>query len=135
MNKKTILIMVGAILFLGAGCGQTAVSPQNVGKTQIPSQAQPDSVATQNAQAGSAITINNFAFSPGTLTVKTGTTVTWTNNDAAGHQVVADATDLPDFKSDVFYAGQTYSFTFNKAGTFNYHCQIHPSMKGIIIVQ
>jgi plastocyanin len=79
-----------------------------------------------------AVDIKNLAFSPATLTVSIGTTVTWTNDDSMTHTVtsnsgVFDSGDLPQ--------GKTFSFTFNTAGTFDYHCAIHPSMVGHIIVQ
>jgi amicyanin len=142
MNKKYIMIFpVFTLIFMGAGCTQSQVQPQDVGKLQQPTQAQnqagaglPASTPTENAQT-SAVTINNFAFSPGAITVKAGTTVTWTNDDNVPHQIVADAADQPDFKSDVLYTGQAYNYTFTKAGTFGYHCQIHPSMKATVIVE
>jgi plastocyanin len=88
--------------------------------------------ATTPATSGNAVTLSNFLFSPATLTVKVGTTVTWTNKDGVTHTVTSD--------SDVFNSGNlapnaTYSFTFSNAGTFAYHCSIHTSMKGTIIVQ
>jgi amicyanin len=142
MNKKFALILsVCALIFMGAGCTQSPVQPQDVGKLQQPAQTQnqagaglPASTPTENAQT-SAVTINNFAFSPDNITVKAGATVTWTNDDNVPHQIVADAADQTDFKSDVLYTGQAYSYTFNKAGKFGYHCQIHPSMKATVIVQ
>jgi len=142
MNNKLFIILSACVLiFMGVGCTQSPVQPQDVGKLQQPAQTQnqagadlPASTPSENSQAG-AITINNFAFSPGVINVKVGTTVTWTNDDGVPHQIAADAADQPDLKSDVLYTGQTYNYTFNKAGTFGYHCQIHPSMKATIIVQ
>lgn len=78
------------------------------------------------------VTIQNFAFSPATLTVKAGTTVKWVNQDSATHQVVSD-TGL--FNSGDLSKGQSFSFTFNQTGTYAYHCMIHPSMTGSIVVQ
>ncbi len=83
--------------------------------------------------AGNAVTIKDFAFSPATITVSVGTIVTWTNEDPATHKVISDSgseMDSPDIPT-----GQTYSHTFNAAGTYAYHCGIHPSMKGTVIVQ
>ncbi|MEV6768481.1 cupredoxin family copper-binding protein [Nocardia sp. NPDC051030] len=78
-----------------------------------------------------AIDINNFAFSPATLTVKVGTTVTWTNRDEEPHTVAAD-NDGP--RSSGLGTGATYTFTFSKAGTFAYVCTIHPFMHGTVVV-
>ena len=74
--------------------------------------------------------MENFSFKPDTLTVTVGATVTWTNNDAAGHDVKSDL-----FQSPNMAKGQTFSFTFTNKGTYDYICGIHPNMKGKIIVQ
>jgi len=87
--------------------------------------------------SGNAVNMQNFAFNPQTLTVNVGTTVTWTNLDSAQHQIAADAGQqaVSDFSSPTMSQGSTYSYTFQKAGTWTYHCNIHPSMKGTVIVQ
>lgn len=77
-----------------------------------------------------SISIANFSFNPQTLNVKIGTTVTWTNDDPVPHQPVGSI-----FSSQILNTGDSYSFTFTQAGTYNYHCAIHPSMTGQIIVQ
>ncbi len=90
------------------------------------------------AQGGNAVAIQNFAFAPPTLQITAGTTVTWTNRDAADHQIINDATGQAAqgalFMSNPLPQGATYSFTFTTAGTYPYHCNIHPSMKGTITV-
>jgi len=92
--------------------------------------------ATGVAQASEAraVTIDNYTFSPGTLTVPPGTTVTWTNRDFDVHTVTADDTP-PTFKSAGLDTDDSFSFTFNKAGTYPYHCALHPHMTGKIVVQ
>jgi len=92
--------------------------------------------ATGVAQASETrnVTIDNYTFSPGTLTVPVGTTVTWTNRDFDVHTVTADDTP-PTFKSAGLDTDDTFSFTFNKAGTYAYHCSLHPHMTGKIFVQ
>lgn len=77
------------------------------------------------------VTIENFAFSPAQLSFPKGTTVTWTNNDAAPHKIDADG-QFPG--SPTLQQGQSYSFTFDVVGTFPYYCAIHPSMKGSVEV-
>jgi plastocyanin len=72
------------------------------------------------------VTIQNFAFSPQTITVAPGTTVIWTNKDNVDHTVTSDTGAWPD--SGSLATNQTFSHTFAKAGTFAYHCSIHPSM-------
>ncbi len=83
------------------------------------------------AVAGDQVTIDNFAFSPGTLTVKAGSTVTWTNRDEEPHTVAA--TD-GSFHSPGMGTGATFTHTFATAGTFDYVCSIHPSMHGTVVV-
>ena len=81
--------------------------------------------------AGDAISINNFAFVPATLTVPVGGTVTWTNQDQEPHTVVAGD---GSFRSPGLGTGATYSHTFPTAGSFDYMCSIHPFMHGTVVV-
>jgi len=87
---------------------------------------------TNSSVAPNTVAIQNFAFNPATLTVKAGTKVTWTNQDSATHQVVSDT---GAFNSGDLSNGQSFSFTFDKAGSYPYHCAVHPSMTGTIVVQ
>lgn len=114
-------MLVLACLFAGCASYQTPSAPAAATPAPVP--------------AGNMITIKNFAFSPATMTVKTGTTVTWTNEDGAPHLVVADAGAPVSFMSPSLSPGASYPFTFTQAGTYPYHCSIHPTMKGTIIVQ
>lgn len=82
--------------------------------------------------AANSISIVNMAFSPASLTVTVGSNVTWTNNDNMTHTVTADDNS---FDSGNIAMGSKYSKTFPTAGTYTYHCTIHPNMKGTIIVK
>jgi plastocyanin len=73
-----------------------------------------------------------LAFSPASVTVKVGETVTWTNKDSTTHTVTADK---GEFSSDPLSKGTTFTATFTTAGTYTYHCSIHPTMTGTVIVQ
>ena len=77
------------------------------------------------------VNIDGFAFAPATLTVKAGTTVTWTNKDEDPHTVVDNG---GAFRSQALGSGGTYSFTFPTAGTFDYICSVHPFMHGTVVV-
>src|ERR1700745_2770849 len=77
--------------------------------------------------AGDQVTIDNFAFAPATLTVKVGTTVTWTNKDEEPHTVAASD---GSFHSPGMGTGATWSYTFSTPGKFEYVCSIHPMMHG-----
>jgi plastocyanin len=85
--------------------------------------------------ASSAVTIQNFAFEPTPLTIQIGTTVTWTNQDSTAHTSTSDDSSAQSWSSGALTKGSSYSVTFNQAGTFTYHCDIHPYMQGTIIVQ
>lgn len=78
------------------------------------------------------VNIDNFSFSPATITVKAGTTVTWTNRDDIPHTVVADD---KTFKSKVLDTGEKFTFTPTKAGTYGYFCSIHPKMTATLVVE
>jgi plastocyanin len=86
---------------------------------------------TNTSTSANTVTIQNFAFNPATLNVQVGTTVTWINKDSTTYHVVSDT---GAFDSGNLASGQSYSFTFNQAGSFPYHCSIHPSMTGTIVV-
>lgn len=137
MNKIIIGVVI-AVVVIGGGAyflnmkNSSQTQMQNMPtQTQGQMQASPTTGSTQ-AVTGNAVTIQNFTFSPATLTVKVGDKVTWTNQDSAGHSATADD---GSFDTGVIAQGQSGSNTFTKAGTYTYHCSVHPMMKGTIIVQ
>jgi len=125
MNKSekqvlfaVVVIAFTALLFLS--CSKKSTSS---GGTTLP---QP---------TGNNIFIQNFAFTPLQKNIAVGTTITWTNKDVDGHSATSDA-QPPLFDSGTFGQNQTFSHTFNTAGTFDYHCTPHPAMQhGRIVVQ
>lgn len=125
MNKTWgIIIAIVVVVALGAGAYYLLKSPSYNNSTPSSTQNQ------QNSQ--NSITIQNFAFSPQTMTVKAGTTVTWTNQDTAAHNIKSSF----DFNSKTLNKGDSYQFTFNEKGTFDYICGLHPlRMKAKIIVE
>jgi plastocyanin len=82
--------------------------------------------------AAAAVRIDNFTFNDAHVTVKPGTTVTWTNGDDIPHTGVAKD---GSFKSKVLDTGDRFSFTFAKPGQFGYFCSLHPHMTGTIVVK
>lgn len=80
----------------------------------------------------SEVVIEGFAFGPATITVPTGTTVTWANQDAAAHTVTSE-TNI--FDSGNLARNDSFSYTFTERGTFKYYCTIHPRMRGEVIVE
>ena len=81
---------------------------------------------------GATVSIDNFTFTPATLVVAPGTTVTWTNQDDIPHTVTATN---KAFKSKPLDTNNQFSFTFTAAGTYGYFCSLHPHMTGEIIVK
>lgn len=79
-----------------------------------------------------AVFIDNFTFTVAALTVKAGTTVTWTNRDDIPHSVVDKDRKL--FRSKALDTGDTFSFTFQEPGNYDYFCALHPHMTGRIVV-
>ena len=79
-----------------------------------------------------AVKIDNFSFSPATITVPAGTTVRWTNRDDIPHTVVSDD---KVFKSKALDTDEDFTYTFTKPGTYSYFCSIHPKMTAKVVVQ
>jgi plastocyanin len=85
----------------------------------------------ESGASAPAVEIKGFAFNPATITVPAGTTVTWTNQDAAPHTATADDKSFDTGRLD---QGQSGSFTFDTPGTYTYTCTFHPNMKGTVVV-
>jgi plastocyanin len=76
-------------------------------------------------------------FSPARIQVVLGTTVTWTNRDSVPHNVTIAPVVMSssnNWESELLYPGQSFSYTFTSQGTFQYHCQEHPGMVGVVTV-
>lgn len=128
-NRIFQVLAIAVVLGLLAACsGKAAPTMQSYAPA---SSTQASVTGSENSAAAPDVTIKGFAYNPATLTVKVGTTVKWTNNDSVAHTVTSD-TGL--FDSGELASGDTYSFTFTQAGTFVYHCAMHPSMVALIIV-
>jgi plastocyanin len=89
------------------------------------------SMASPSAGEGCEVRIENFAFNPATIKISVGDTVTWENYDSAPHTVTGDNNE---FDSGKLATNQKFTHTFTTAGTFKYHCNVHPNMHGTIIV-
>ena len=83
-------------------------------------------------EAATMVMIKDFAYAPKTITIKVGDTVTWENQDSMAHTATADD---ESFDTGLLAKGEKGSVTFDKAGTYAYHCTPHPQMKGTIIVE
>lgn len=106
-----------------------------MGTGQMPGMAMPRAGAPVSGQdapvATTSVEIQNFAFSPTTVTVKAGSTVTWTNRDQDAHTVTAMA---GPFHSPTLNTGQSFHYTFTTSGRYDYLCTIHPFMTATVVV-
>jgi plastocyanin len=148
--ERVVLLAAALAAVILAGCsspptatspsvtfGSGATTPGMPGMSGMPSM--PDVPAGTAASptgsaapvAGTAVSIDNFAFAPATLTVAAGATVTWTNRDEEPHTVVAND---GSFHSPGMGSQATYSHTFPTAGKFDYVCSIHPFMHATVVV-
>lgn len=138
MNKSLVAVIVVVVLAVAGGFAYVATrSPKAVVTQNTPVMPMPKNNEPTNSSSTpsttNSVSIQNFAFSPADITVKKGTTVTWTNKDSATHTVTeTDSQKGPD--SGNLASGKTYSFTFDALGTFKYHCAIHSSMVGTVTV-
>jgi plastocyanin len=104
--------------------------PEVPGMT-MPVVTMPDMTMPDMASGGAAVTIVDFAFQPGLISVPAGTTVTWTNSGAAPHTVTSG---MGVFDSGTISSGASFSTSFSAPGTYMYHCSIHPNMTGTVQV-
>src|SRR5215218_8802889 len=89
------------------------------------------STPAASAQDDMTVSIQDFSFDPGQITVAPGTTVTWTNEGPSPHTTTADD---GSWDSGTLQQGEDFSFTFDKPGTYTYHCSIHPDMTASVKV-
>jgi plastocyanin len=120
-------VIAGAIVAMYVLSGSANMGVEGSGNAQEPATPIPDNstVVKIVANAGSN------SFSPNPVKVKVGETMTWINDDSGIHTVTSkDGV----FDSGMMGKGQSFSFTFDKAGEYSYHCEPHPSMVGTVVV-
>jgi plastocyanin len=119
------LAILAAAAVLPAAAAQAAA-------TQAAETKAAETQAAETQAPETEVKIDNFTFAPQSITVKAGTTVTWTNDDDIPHTVAAK-TKL--FKSKALDTGDKFSFTFTTPGAFEYFCSLHPHMTATIVVE
>jgi plastocyanin len=127
MHKTWPVIMMIVLLTVLVACGGTATDTPAAEATAPPT--------TGDAEV--EIVMQNTTFQPAEITVQAGTTVTWNNEDPFPHTVTSGTRDDPTalFDSGNLGGGQSFSFTFDEAGTYEYFCSVHAGMAGTVIVQ
>jgi plastocyanin len=124
MKTKLLLISIFSIFAIVLSSCAAGAPAGGTSQTSAP--------ASSGGSNGTQVTISGFAFSPATLTIKAGTEVTWTNLDSVEHSVVSSSGN--ELNSPLIPQNGTYSHVFNTPGTYEYHCSIHLTMLGTIIV-
>lgn len=121
-----VLVVVGGMWWMGVGPFAKSMTPSEMTQMAVPTTATVAPVANE-------VVIQDFAYAPATLTVKAGTTVTFTNKDLTSHS--ATASDGVSFDTGLIGQNESATVTFDKPGTYAYYCSVHPSMKGTIVVE
>lgn len=128
-----VFLVTAVLLVSMAACGEstTPVGPLRTNPAPSPTPPPLANAASVSIVPGAQV-LTTTAFSPNPITVGTGTTVTWTNNDSnVAHTSTADG---GSWDSGALAPGTSFSHTFNTVGTFSYHCRIHPNMVGTVSV-
>jgi plastocyanin len=130
--RYALAAAVVAALAAGAACfseRQEATSPAATGDCRLPL----DSGVVGRTQV--VVAIRNFAFVPAEVRVAPGTTVVWVNCEGADIDPHTSTADGGAWDSGFLRPGESYSRTFDEAGSFSYHCTPHPFMRGTVAVE
>jgi plastocyanin len=140
MNRwLALLLACVALCVVVAGCGNSddddggGNDAQNTEQPAEQGSAGGGGGADAGSGGGAKVSMEGIKFNPASVTVKAGDTVTWTNNDSVGHDVTGDNFKSGD--SGGLQNGDTFAQTFDKKGTFDYVCTVHPGMEGSVTVK
>lgn len=131
MGIAVILFVAGAYYFgdnYGSKGGESGSGIASTGEQAI-SEFQKDS------DGNVIIDVKDFSFNPAEVVLYAGQSVKWINRDDATHQVYGNSKNAENIRSQEMKLGSYYVYNFEKAGTYEYHCTFHPSMKGTIIAK
>ena len=139
LTALLLALIAGSLSMIACGGGSSTSNTPTPRTTVAPGATATKSAATatpgstpSTAPKSASVTIKDFEFTPATVTITVGGTVKWTNDGPSAHTVSADD---GSFDSGDLSQGKTFSHTFQSAGTFAYHCGIHPFMKASVVVQ
>ena len=139
-NALWIIISV-IIILVAAGIYYFAVGSHGSKQGTSDSAAMPDAAAQKfqelprDSDGNVIVEIKDFIFNPAEVTIYPGQGVKWINKDTAVHQVYGLVGASGEIRSQKLNEGSYYVYTFDKSGTYEYHCTFHPDMKGTIIVK
>ena len=139
MNARIIPIAVATLITLSSCGGSDSQASTNT-TSDTPATAEATTESSSPAEAGSTadgatVMIDRSRFGTPELRVAVGTTVTFVNNDPFAHTVTSRDDSAVQFDSGQFANGETFEVTFEEAGEFAYFCQIHPTMRAVVIVE
>ncbi len=121
-TTATLLLIAGIAAAIAVnGCNGSGYSPYGASSSVTPAKTAPNTVV-----------IANFAFGPSSMTVAKGTTVTWQNNDNVAHTATSNN---GTWDTGTINPGSSSSLKFDSAGTWAYHCAVHPMMTATLVVQ
>jgi plastocyanin len=148
MNKVLTIIIVAAVILAGVyffTMNKPATAPtEETSTTSVDSSTNSNSSEDMNTDESTSdmdmddvtnvqeVMIENFAYSPATITIKVGDAITWHNMDSAPHSATADD---KSFDTGLLEQDKSATITFDKAGTFTYYCSVHPNMKATVVVE
>lgn len=127
MTKKGLVIIILVAIVIIAG----VIFFMNKGPANLEKASGTDTGQGTVAGGGSIVSIKNLKFNPSTVNIRVNETVTWRNDDSVLHDITID-NGLFDHDLE---PGEAFSYVFNESGTYDYHCDIHTSMKGRVVVQ
>lgn len=132
----TLFLLIGAFIFIPTQTFAQYVptAPQYTSSTSstVPNLTRMESPYPFPSAA--TVTIQNFQFQPFEVDVVVGQAVTWTNFDGTSHTTTSPTSNLDSWDSGTIFPGQSYTKTFTVPGVYNYHCNLHPEMHGIVRV-
>jgi plastocyanin len=133
--RKAIIFLIILGMFFAAGCAENGNSDEPSPSAPAEEVDNGEVAGTEEAATGAEsgivnIEIRNYKYTPQNVTVKVGQTVRWTNNDTVLHDVVGSG-----IESEYLQKGETFIYTFEEEGTYQYICTIHPWMEGEVIVE
>lgn len=141
MQKKILLACVAAacvIAIIGLAASPSSETESQTQEEEVPTESQNGHVvlvAVSSSRPGCEV--GSLCYIPDLITVNSGETVTWVNDDRAFHTVTAGYYDVPEEEFDSKYMNPSdkFSHTFSEIGTFHYYCRLHPWMEGTVTVQ
>jgi plastocyanin len=143
MGKSTLLVTAVVVIIVAAGAvfvthkvdNKPVNQPANNSSQNASNDTSNPADSSPGKVTGNIEITDNKIFTPSQISVSKGEAVTWTNNDDVAHTVTDDLENVGGPKSTSIAPGATYTFTFTKTGSFQYHCEFHHEMRGTIVVK